>query len=185
MEDKDIIDLFTNRKEIAVSELDNKYGVLCNHLAKNILNSKLDEEECVNDSYMAFWSNVPPIIPNSVKSYLLKLLRNICINKFYQNKAQKRNTSFDVAIDEIGEIMCNKYSPEDFVIAKDLTKHINIFLDGLDEINQGLFVYRYWYGYSIEEISEKFGLKYNTTAVKLNRIRTKLKEYLIDKEIIT
>lgn len=183
MEDKEIIKLCNNRIETAITELMNKYGKLCNHLARNILHSAQDEDECVNDSYLAFWNNVPPHIPNSVKSYLLKLLRNICINRFYREKAQKRNTTFDVAMDELGEIVCTKYSPEEVVIANDLTNQINIFLESLDETSQGLFVYRYWYGYSIEEIAEKFGLKYNTTAVKLNRIRTKLKEYLQEREI--
>lgn len=184
MKDEDIIKLSTQRDEAVISALSGTYGNLCASLAKNILHSKEDEEECINDSYFSFWNSVPPNIPLSVKGYLLKLLRNICINRFYKNTAKKRNTSFALAMEELGELVSRESSPEEVLMVKDLTQHINLFLESVDSETRSIFVYRYWYGDSIEEISQKLGLKYNTTAVKLKRTKEKLKRYLQEKELL-
>ena len=52
MDDSQIIDLFFARSELAISELDAKYGKVCHKLAHNILDSRQDAEECVNDAYL-------------------------------------------------------------------------------------------------------------------------------------
>lgn len=185
MEDKEIIALCRERVESVLGEISVKYGKLCGVLAKNILHCREDEEECISDSLLAFWDTVPPHVPESVKSYLMKLLRNICVNRYYKNTAKKRNSAFDLCMEELGEIVSKEDTPEEVLLVKDLTEQINLFLDSLDEESQGIFVHRYWYGDSIEEISQIFGLKYNTTAVKLKRIKGKLKKYLEEKEMIS
>ena len=50
MDDKQIIRLFFERSEQAITELSQKYGALCLQLADNILNDHQDAEECVNDA---------------------------------------------------------------------------------------------------------------------------------------
>ena len=52
MEDEKIIDLFFVRSEQAIRELDNKYGKICHNFSYNIVNSRQDAEECVNDAYL-------------------------------------------------------------------------------------------------------------------------------------
>lgn len=52
MLDEQIIELFFERSEQAISELDGKYGKVLRNLSYNILNDRLDAEECVNDSYL-------------------------------------------------------------------------------------------------------------------------------------
>ncbi len=52
MEDEKIIDLFFDRSEQAIHELDTKYGKVCHKLSYNILQNKQDAEECVNDAYL-------------------------------------------------------------------------------------------------------------------------------------
>ena len=44
MDDSQIIDLFFARSELAISELDAKYGKVCHKLAHNILDSR---QRCV------------------------------------------------------------------------------------------------------------------------------------------
>lgn len=51
MEDEKIIELFFARSELAIKELDGKYGKVCYSISYNILNNNLDAEECVNDAY--------------------------------------------------------------------------------------------------------------------------------------
>ena len=73
IEDEKIIDLFFNRSEKAIQELDIKYGKVCHKLSYNILNNKQDAEECVNDAYLGAWNAIPPTRPNPLLSYHLLL----------------------------------------------------------------------------------------------------------------
>lgn len=51
IDDEKIIELFFERSEQAIRELDIKYGKICHNLSYNIVNSRQDAEECVNDAY--------------------------------------------------------------------------------------------------------------------------------------
>ena len=53
IDDEKIIDLFFERSEQGIRELDNKYGAVCHNLSYNIVNNRQDAEECVNDAYSA------------------------------------------------------------------------------------------------------------------------------------
>lgn len=178
MEDKQIITLFHNRSEEAIHELKKKYNGMCYSIAYRILQSHEDTEECVNDSYLAFWNTVPPQNPEPLSSFLSKLVRNISINRYHKNTTQKRNDSYNLALEEIVDIVSSYPSPDDLVISKELTQTLNLFLNTLDEENRVIFVYRYWYGFSFEEIGRKLAMKPNSATVKLGRTRKKLKEFL-------
>ena len=101
MEEKQIIQLFYERSEKAIIELSNKYGYLCKNIAENILRNKQDSEECVNDAFLGVWNTIPPQKPTSLKAYVLKIVRNQAIKKYHSNTAIKRNSQYDVALDEL------------------------------------------------------------------------------------
>ena len=44
--------MFFERSEQGLWELDNKYGKVCHNLSYNIVGSRQDAEECVNDAYL-------------------------------------------------------------------------------------------------------------------------------------
>ena len=77
MEDERIIELFFERSESAVGELDGKYGALCRALSRKIVGSAQDAEECVNDAYLGVWNTVPPERPSPLAAYVCKIVRNI------------------------------------------------------------------------------------------------------------
>lgn len=104
MEDTKIIDLFFLRSETAVTELEQKYGTACKSLAFHILNSKEDAEECVNDAYLALWNNIPPNRPDPLRAYLCQIVRNLSIKKYKANTAKKRNSFYDMSLEELAEL---------------------------------------------------------------------------------
>ena len=61
IDDEKIIELFFERSEQAIRELDIKYGKICHNLSYNIVNSRQDAEECVNDAYLGAWNAIPPV----------------------------------------------------------------------------------------------------------------------------
>ena len=60
MEDADIVRLYFERSENAISESQKKYGALCRRLAMRITGSRQDAEETENDTYLKVWNAVPP-----------------------------------------------------------------------------------------------------------------------------
>ena len=178
MEDSKIIELFFARSEQAIIELSKKYEMICKKIAKNILNNMLDAEECVNDAYLGMWNTIPPQNPNPLLAYVSRIVRNIAIAKYHSNTAIKRNSFYDIALDELESCLASSSSVEDELTAKELTIMLNCFLDTLEREKRVMFVRRYWYADSIPEIAERFHISNNYVAVCLSRIRGELKRYL-------
>ena len=90
MTDEEIIDLFFQRSEDALKQTDRKYRNLCYKIAWNILQNHQDGEECVNDSYLSLWNQIPPQRPDSLKIYLCRIVRNLSLKKYRDGHAGKR-----------------------------------------------------------------------------------------------
>ncbi len=82
MEDEKIIRLFYERSEQAISEINAKYGKICQRVSYNILNNRQDAEECVNDAYLGAWNAIPPANPNPLLTYICKIVRNISLKNY-------------------------------------------------------------------------------------------------------
>lgn len=178
MEDEQIIWLLERRNEQAIDQLHTKYGTLLRQIAENILNNPLDAEECVNDAYLAIWNSIPPGKPDSLKGFLFRILRNQAIKKYHYNTAKKRNSFYDVALAELEECISSGDSMEQRFLEKQLTEALNRFLGQLPAKDRILFVRRYWYADSLEKIAAESGMSKNRIAVRLFRVREKLKRDL-------
>lgn len=95
-----------------------------------------------------------------------------------QNTALKRNSYYDVALDELEECLTSASTIEQEVDAKELSQEIDRFLDSLDQESRVMFVARYWYSDSITEIAKRLRTTNNNVSVRLSRIRSKLKNHL-------
>ena len=90
MEDSEIIGLFFSRSEEAVARTAEKYGTYCRSIARNILASREDTEECLNDTWLAAWDSIPPQRPDRLSVYLGRITRNLALNRLKSQTAQKR-----------------------------------------------------------------------------------------------
>ncbi len=178
MDDSRIIELFYERSEQAIAGLSEKYGALCLKIAENVTGSREDAEECVNDAYLAVWDAVPPEKPNSLAGYVCRITRNIAVKKYRSNTAQKRNAAYDAVFDELSEYIPSSDSVEDEIGSRELTRMIDGFLAALDKKSRVMFVRRYWYSDTVEQIASMFGTSRHAVSVRLSRIREKLKKYL-------
>lgn len=184
MDDSKIIDLFNERSERAISAVSRKYGRLSLKIAENILKSREDAEECVNDAYLVLWNKIPPENPSPLGTYLFKVVRNISLKRYHKNAAQKRNSFYDEALEELENVLFKDESAENELIAKDIAEAVNRFLGNLPENDRILFVRRYFYSDSLKEIASLSGLDPHYVSVRLSRIREKLKARLIKEELI-
>ncbi len=178
LEDHKIIQLFFNRSEQAIIETEKKYKNMLFSISFRILKNKMDAEECLNDVYLAAWETIPPQKPNPLAVYLARIVRNISINKYYKISATKRNSYYDVTLSELEDCFSDVESVEEKYEAKELASAISSFLDKIDKKSRLLFVRRYFFADSTEELARKFSLTENNVSVQLYRIRKKLKKYL-------
>ena len=184
MEDQLIIEKLNERSEDAVTELYEKYGRLCKGISRRILNNEQDVEECLNDVLLAVWNKVPPENPDPLSSYICRITRNISLNRYHANKAQKRNSSYDLALEELEGCLAGDSSVEDEILAKELEREVNNFLSGMKKTDRIIFVRRYWFLESISEIAESMGWSSNYVTVHLHRSRKRLEKDLKGKGLI-
>ena len=183
IEDEKIIDLFFNRSEKAIQELDIKYGKVCHKLSYNILNNKQDAEECVNDAYLGAWNAIPPTRPNPLLSYIVKIVRNISLKIYWRKEAAKRSGHYKIALEEIEGYITDQKTVEDEIEARELARIIEEFLDTLTVENRVIFMRRYWFADSYKDIAELVGISEKNISVRLTRIHEKMKQYLIEREV--
>lgn len=183
MEDAQIIALFVQRSPQAIGELDKKYGKLCHRLAYNIVNSREDAEECVNDAYLGVWNAIPPAKPDPLVSYLVKVVRNVSLKACQHRQAAKRNGGFTVAMEELEGCVSDGKTVEDEVEAKELARFIESFLDTLTVKERVIFMRRYGFLDSYGEIARRVGISEKNVSVRLSRMRWKLRDYLREREV--
>lgn len=178
MLDHEIIDLFFERSERAITELTRKYGAAVKHVASNILRDAQDVEECESDTYLQVWRSIPPKRPEYLGAYVCRIARNVSLSRYHANTAQKRNSFYDTALEELEETIPALSTVESEYDAKELRVYLNRFLQAQSQDDRYLFLRRYWYGDGIRQIAESMDITPHTASVRLFRLRQKLQNYL-------
>lgn len=182
MSDEEIIRLYFDRNQKALSVTAKKYGKYCTSIAQNILGNEEDAKECVNDTYLNAWNCIPPQKPAILSVFLGTITRNLAFNKYRHNRAKKRgNGEVEIVLDEIAECVSGKDDVEGEIDKKELTNAINDFLGDLAQKKRDIFVCRYWYSENIASIAKRHGMTESNVSVTLNRLRSNLKEYLLER----
>lgn len=178
MEDEEIIGLYFDRNEQAISATAAKYGRWIRSIAQNILRDASDSEECESDVYVAAWNRIPPQYPRRLAAFLGRMARNIALDRYDYHAAARRNRALEVAISELEEALPDGQSVEGRVEASELTEAIDGFLRGTSRTRRIVFVRRYWYCDSIRQIASAQGFSESKIKSMLMRTRRELKLYL-------
>lgn len=174
MEDDKIIELLWNREEQGIKELENKYGKELKRLSERMVNAE-DAEECVSDTYIAVWNSIPPKKPDFLFAYISKICRNISLNKVEWNHASKRNAQIIELSSELEQCIPDMSNTLDI---RELGDILSVFLHTLSDEKRKMFIRRYWYGDSINELAQLFGYRDSKVKSILFRVRNELREYL-------
>ena len=184
MEDNEIIQLYFERNEEAIKATADKYGPYCNSIAYHILNTWEDAEECVTDTYLKAWNSIPPNRPSVLRLFLGKITRNLAFDLYKKMNADKRGGGqIAIVLDELAECVSGGSEPDKEFDRKQMQDAINSFLGSLSKEKCALFVRRYWYGMTIEELSDESGRSKSNIKTMLFRIRADLKKYLEEEGI--
>ena len=177
MTDEQIIRLYFDRDQAAIAETDRKYGSYCYSIASNLLGRE-DSEECVNDTYHTAWTHIPPEVPQSLKAFLGRIVRNLSISRFRRSHAQKRSSGTDVLLSELEDCLPTPQTVETEADSRELSRLISSWLATLSGDDRALFVLRYWHGSAVQDLAEKCGCTPNAVSLRIRRLRKNLKHYL-------
>ena len=177
MEDYRIVDMYWDRDEGAIAESDRKYGRMLNSLSFALLSSREDAEECVNDTYIDAWNAMPTARPDNLGAFLSKITRRISIDKFRKQHRQKRGGLDNLTL-ELTDCIPSSESVESEYENGRLKETLDSFLYSLDKEKRVMFVRRYFYSHSVEQISEQMNISVAKVKTTLFRVRKSLKEYL-------
>ena len=175
MEDNQIIELYFARDEQAIRHTADKYGAYCMAVSMNVLHSEPDAEECVNDTYLKTWNSIPPTKPNSLCAFVCRIARNLSLNRLRDLRRDRRNRELTVSFEELEDCI-----PVDESDAEILPELLAEFLRGLDEAERKLFVGRYWHSMSVKDLATYWELTPNAVALRLQKTRNKLRDFLAE-----
>lgn len=184
MQDREIVQLFLARDENAIGEAASKYRVYCHAIARQILQNEEEAEEVLNDTWLGAWNSIPPHEPENLGTYLGRITRNLSLTKRRDRHAAKRyGDTVSLAEEELAECLPGGKTVEEAVEEAELKRVIDGFVGELPDIEQRVFVCRYYYFDSTSDMAERFSFSESKVRFMLHRIRKKLRKRLEEEEI--
>ena len=178
MTDPDIISLYFQRSEQAVAESKLAYGGYLRAVAGRILQDPRDAEEAEADAYFKAWGSIPPEKPQSLKAYLGALCRNAALDLLRKNRRQKRGGGTETAFCEIEDMLCSRDVAEETAEGIAFSQAVNAFLGALPKAKRRIFVQRYWYFMTPQEIASDNYMTRQAVNTCLMRLRRSFAEHL-------
>ena len=176
--DEEIVALYWARDERALAETERAYGARCRGLAKRILKSAEDAEECVSDAWLRLWQSIPPERPDSLGGYLTRVLRNLCLDRLRREDAAKRGgRAVTVSLDELASVT-GRGDAESGLMAEELGRAVDRFLRTQSELARNVFLRRYYFFDDRSEIARRYEISAAQVSVLLSRTRKRLRTYL-------
>ncbi len=176
--DAEIVALYLARDERAIRETERQYGAACMRVSMDILNSRPDAEECVNDTYLRTWNSIPPNRPLSLCGYVLRIARNLSISRLREMTSAKRDRALQVSLHELEACL-----PDRFQTDEELSAALSRFLGTLGERDRRLFLGRYWYNLPVKELAREWDMSANAVSQNLAKTRERLWNFLEKEEI--
>ena len=179
--DAQILQLFEQRSEEAISAAALQYGGLCRQIAMNILENVEDAEECINDTWLAVWNRIPPEQPRSLTAYICRIVRNLSMDRMDYLRAGKRDAAATSSLEALMELQ-QDVSVTDLhleSVSEDVFRNaFNGFLAELPKEMRQVFVRRYWFGDDLAAIAARLGCGQGKVKSSLFRTRNALRTYL-------
>lgn len=179
MQDCQIVELYWQRDENAITETQRKYGNYLFKIAENVLFDIEESEEIVNDTYLKAWNSMPQNRPKVLSSYLGKIARQSAIDVFRRKNRGKRKVSqYALSLEELKDCASVTGIVDEAVELQNLGRLINEYLKNLSPQNRVIFVLRYYYMDSISEIAKCCNMSQSKVKSILYRTRIGLKKHL-------
>lgn len=184
MDDKQLAELYQTRNERATAEGRAKYGVTCNLIALNILENTHAADLCTDDALQMAADSYPSKDPVKPAAHLYKVTRALALDRYEAQQTAKRgNSLYILTLDELNECIPAGSTGfgggfDDDYEARRVGECVNRFLRKQSGETRDLFICRYFYGDSVADITDRFGLSERKVRTRLARTRNKLRKFL-------
>ena len=179
LSDEQIIELYWQRQENAISETDKKYGAFLFRIARNILHDRSDCEECKNDTYLGVWNAIPPTRPTEFAAFLVQIMRRIAINRYKERTCKKRIPSeLTVAMEDVQNTLQSNDAVDAAYQAQEVGKIINDYVKALPDRQRYIFIDRFYLSESVESIAADLKISPATVYREIEKIKQGLKLHL-------
>ena len=178
LKDSEIVQMLIERDENGAEELRKKYEKYMEKVARDSLHDGRDAEECVNDALLAAWNSIPPQEPKDLRAYLSTLVKNIAISRVRRDNAVRRAPGNEtLPLDELEDLIGDG-QVEEAAEVNELSAAISRFLRERSESERNIFIRRYWFDDSIDQIARRFGAGESKIKMTLKRTRDRLRSFL-------
>ena len=178
LSDEEIIALYWDRDEQAISRTDEKYKKFLLSVAFNIVFDDQDCEECLNDTYIDAWNSMPPSKPALLQAFLATIMRRTAIDRYKERKRQKRIASeLTVSLSELEEIIADESDRS--AETDELARLLSDFVRSLPDRRMYIFMSRYYFARPIGEIASLLCCSESTVNKEIAAIKRELKEKLM------
>lgn len=184
MDDEKIIDLYLQRSDRAIDETAIKYGGVMYSVSYNILKNDSDAEECVNDAYLGIWKSIPPTIPASLHSFVCRVTRNKALDRYRALTAGKRAVGELCRLEEIADTLPSDITVESEIESRRITEALNQWLSSESKTNRYIFIRRYWFMDSPEDIAKNSGMSVSAVYSRIDRMKKRLYVFLREREVL-
>lgn len=179
MEDSQIVDLYLQRSQDAIARTAEHYGAKLKGISMNIVKDLQTAEECENDTYLQAWNSIPPNEPRSyLFAFLARIIRHISIDCCRYRERLCRKGFVQELSDELLCCIPENQDVESRMDAIALGECISGFLRKQPALPRNVFIRRYWYLDSVEEICRRYDISQSKAKSILFRCRNNLRNHL-------
>ena len=144
----------------------------------NFIKDKDSCEDIVQSIFLKLWNDRKNIqIEISLKSYLLKAVRNSCLDEFRHIEIVRQYET------EFGSSALDNYDTENYILYSDLYAHLSRALEKIPDLYKEAFVLNRFEGLKYREIAEKLNVSERTVEVRVSKtlylLRKQLKDFFI------
>ena len=175
--DQALVQLFRLYPEQALRELDRRYRRYCYRIAYQILNCREDAEECVNDVLLRCWETLPKRQPGCLRAYLGATARNLAINRYRREHAEKRGGG-TAAIPLYDNAVSAAQAADTALESVLIRQCLEALLRQYSPADRQLFLDKYRGRQSVSDLADKFGLSEACVRSRLCRMRRRLRQEL-------
>jgi len=183
MDEQDLVSRSKSGDVEAFNLLVEQYQRLVFNLALRMLGNSEAAEDASQDAFLSAYKAIGKFRGGSFKSWVLRIAANSCHDKLRVAR-RYRVVSLDTLMLEIGDLpqANNNESPEDYALRRELGRFLNEGLAYLPEDQRLVVILSDVQGLSYEEVAQAAGCSLGTVKSRLNRGRTRLRDFLLQRE---
>jgi RNA polymerase sigma-70 factor (ECF subfamily) len=183
MDEQELVSRSKSGDVEAFNLLVEQYQRLVYNLALRMLANSEAAEDASQDTFISAYKAIGKFRGGSFKSWVLRIAANSCHDKLRVAR-RYRVVSLDTLLLETGDLpqADNTESPEDYALRRELGRFLNEGLAHLPEDQRLVIILSDVQGLSYGEVAQATGSSLGTVKSRLNRGRTRLRDFLLQRE---